>query len=186
MKAPALLLCAAAVLAAGCGPSDDGFRFHGEYGASRSGYRVQTLSEGFVEPGSDVAETAVAVVQICPVGHSGIRPVRMTLTSTPGRSIRMECSETGVLDVEWNGKTSEGLLRGLLSTLGYRNLDPEELLGSVKVIENSLAGPKGVVLEGQIASLRVIKTEIETDYPVGKTDPLKEWIAPSDLPSCDN
>ncbi|HLF15548.1 MAG TPA: hypothetical protein VI932_11735 [Bacteroidota bacterium] len=172
------------LLAAGCGPSDDGFRFHGDYEAARSGYRIQMLSEGYVEQGHDIARSAFAIVQFCPTRNSNAIFLRMTLTAAPDQSIRMACRDLGLQGVEWNWKTSEGLLRGLLSSAGYRTLDPAELLGSVKVIESSLSGPKGVVLRGQIESLRVLRADIEFGYDVAKDKPPGEWIEPSEVMGC--
>ena len=173
------------LLTVGCGPSDGGFRFHGDYEAARSGYRIQMLYEGFVEQGHDIARSAFAIVQFCPTGNSNAIFLRMTITAAPDQWIRMECRDLGLLGVEWNSKTSEGLLRSLLSSAGYRTLDPAELLGGVKVIESSLSGPKGVVLRGQIESLRVLRADIEYGYDVAKDTPPGEWIEPSEVKGCD-
>jgi hypothetical protein len=37
---------------------------------------------------------------------------------------------------------------------------PEEVQGGATVMMNALAGPKGVVLEGQIGSLQVIRADV--------------------------
>ena len=170
--------------ATGCGPSDDGFRFHGNYEAARSGYSVQILSKGYVEAGQDIARTAFAVVQFCPTGNSNGRLLQMKATAIPDQGIKVEARELGPTYLDWNANTSEGLVRGLLLAAGHRNIDPEELPGTVQVIENSLAGPKGVILKGQITSLRVIRADIETGYPVEKGKSPREWIEPSEVTPC--
>ncbi len=179
-----MMLVVLLALVAGCGPADGGFRFHGEYEAALSGYDVQILSKGFVEAGHDVARTAYAIVQVCPTGRANGRSIRMILQSVPGRSIEVEAEELGPVFMEWNSKTSEGLLRGLLSAANFRNIRPDELHGSVRVIEQSLAGPKGAVLKGQIESLRVLRADIENGYPVERETPPREWLSHSELPAC--
>ena len=42
----------------GCGLSDQGFRFYGEYEVTQSGYRIQIILQGYVEPGDDLTNTA--------------------------------------------------------------------------------------------------------------------------------
>jgi hypothetical protein len=40
---------------------DRGFRFYGEYDAEQSHYRIQLISQGYVKPGDDLAESALAL-----------------------------------------------------------------------------------------------------------------------------
>jgi hypothetical protein len=60
----------------------------------------------------------------------------------------------------------------------------EEINGSVRVIESSLAGPKGVILQGQIKSLILRRADIVYGYKVMKDRPPREWIGSSELTSC--
>jgi hypothetical protein len=75
-------------------------------------------------------------------------------------------------------------LKAALSQAGYRDIAEDELKGSVRVMESSLAGPKGVILQGQIKSLIVLRANIVYGYEVMKDRPPKEWIGSSELPSC--
>lgn len=168
----------------GCGPSEDGFRFQGRYEATISGFDVQIVSEGYIEEGRDTARTAFAVVLICPAGRSNARTIRMTLLRAPERPIEMEAEDLGPVFMEWNPKTAEGLLRGLLSAANFRNIQPDELRGSVAVIERSLAGQKGAAPGDQVGSLRVLSADLENYFPLDKDTPPREWISLSEVPAC--
>ncbi len=85
---------------------------------------------------------------------------------------------------EWNRRTSERWLKEALSQAGYRDIAEEELKGSMRVMGSSLAGPKGVILKGQIKSLIVRRADIVYGYKVMKDRPPREWIGSSELPSC--
>ncbi len=176
------LLCL--MLIFGCGPARDGFRFQGRYEAAISGFDLQIVSEGYIEEGRDTARAAFAVVRICPAGRSNARAIRMTLMSVPGRPIEMEAEELGPVFMEWNSKTAEGLLRGLLSAANFRNIQPDELRGSVAVIDRSLAGPNAAMRSDQPGSLRVLSAGIEDAFPLDKDAPPREWISPSEVPAC--
>jgi hypothetical protein len=52
------------LLSTGC-VSNRGFRFHGEYEAKESGYSIQLISQGYLKPGDDLANSAFALVQVC-------------------------------------------------------------------------------------------------------------------------
>jgi hypothetical protein len=67
---------------------------------------------------------------------------------------------------------------------GYGDVAEEEIKGSVKVIECSLTGPKGVILKGQIKSLIVRRADIVYGYKVMKDRPPREWIQSSELRRC--
>ncbi len=54
----------------------------------------------------------------------------------------------------------------------------------MKVMESSLAGPKGVILKGQIKSLVVRRADIVYGYKIIKDRPQREWIGSSELPPC--
>jgi hypothetical protein len=49
---------------------------------------------------------------------------------------------------------------------------------------SSLAGPKGVILKGQIKSLIVRRADIVYGYKVMKNRPPMEWIGSSELAAC--
>jgi hypothetical protein len=169
----------------GCGQGDWGFRFLGRYEATRSGYRIHVISKGYVKPGADVAESAFAVATICPTGNAPGKSFRATLTATPRRWTVLQCDELGLGAEDMNWKTSEKVLTTLLSTAGYGNLSGDEVRGSAKVMLNALSGPKGVILKGQIESLRVLRTDITYGYSVAKSYSPKTWIEESEFLTCD-
>jgi hypothetical protein len=169
----------------GCDMSDMGFRFYAQYEAPRGGYRINLVSQGYVEPGNDLATAAFAIVNFCPVGTSKARPLQMTLVSNPEEWIKLECKGLGVDSTDLNWRTSESVLGDLLIRAGYDDLDTEELKGTAKVIMNSLTGPKGVMLKGQITSVTVLHTDIKYGYRVMKDQPKKQWIDPADVQSCE-
>jgi hypothetical protein len=171
-------------LLAGSCSFDRGFRFYGEYEAEQSRYRIQLISQGYVKPGDDLAESAFAFVQFCPIEQSSGKAFRITLTAVPGQWNKVDSDDLAIPPSEWNWRTSHVWLKGALSQAGYRDIDEEELNGSVKVMESSLAGPKGVILKGQIKSLIVRRANIVYGYKVARESTASEWIGSSELPSC--
>jgi hypothetical protein len=63
-RSPAVALALLVTLAC---DEDRGFRFHAEYGAPRSGYRIKLISQGWVKSAADISENAYELVQFCPV-----------------------------------------------------------------------------------------------------------------------
>jgi hypothetical protein len=163
---------------------DRGFRFYGEYEAEQSHYRIQLISQGNVKPGDDLAESAFALVQFCPTEQSSGKAFRIRFTATPGQWNKIESDDPAIPSGEWNRRTSERWLKEALSQAGYRDIAEEELKGSMRVMGSSLAGPKGVILKGQIKSLIVRRADIVYGYKVMKNRPPREWIGSSELPSC--
>ncbi len=161
-----------------------GFRFYGEYEAEQSRYRIQLISQGYVKPGDDLAESAFALVQFCPAEQSSEKAFRIRLTATPGQWNKVDSDDLAISSTDWNWRTSQGWLKEALSQAGYKDVTEEELKGSVRVIGSSLAGPKGVILKGQTKSLIVRRADIVYGYKVMKDRPQREWIGSSELPSC--
>ena len=172
------------LLALACS-TDRGFRFHAEYGAPRSGYRLRLISQGWVESGYDLSENAFALVQFCPVAEPGARPFRVSLASRPAAFDRIASADLRLAPTEMKRGTGVGILTGLLSRAGYRSLDSGEVVRTIRVMRSALLGSKGVVLEGQIDSLDVLGTKIDYGYEVVKDRPPESWIQASDLPGCD-
>jgi hypothetical protein len=143
------------------------------------------ISKGYVQEGDDLARTAFAVIAFCPTAGSHGRPLRITLTATEGLWIKVDCESLGVVSADLNWISSNQLLTTLLSRAGFDNLTPDEVKGTAKVIVNSLSGPKGVILKGQIKSLEVLQADITYGYDVPKTDPPKTWIRSEEAPSCE-
>src|SRR5205807_1348545 len=80
---------------------DRGFRFYGEYEAEQSRYRIQLISQGYVKPGDDLAESAFALVQFCPTEKSSGKAFRITLTAAPG--------QWNKIDHRWSGLAPRSL-----------------------------------------------------------------------------
>ena len=77
------------------------------------------------------------------------------------------------------------MLRSVLLSAGYGELIAQELSGSFRVISNSLSGPKGVILESQIDSVKVLRAKPEYGHAVMRNRPVKEWVEVSEIASCD-
>ena len=169
----------------GCQFSDAGYRFHAVYQAKKTGCRIQLLSQGYVKSGHDLADSALSLVQFCPLPGSPGKPFRVVMLEdpTPYEWIKVECADLGMPLTEW--KNSPELLSGLLSKAGYEGIVPEEVKGLARVMTNSLAGSKGVVLEGQIDSIDVLRTKIEYAYEGHRNKPQREWIDDSALSRCE-
>jgi hypothetical protein len=67
---------------------------------------------------------------------------------------------------------------------GYSEIDTAEVSGSIKVIGNALSGSKGVVLKGQIESVKVVYTKIYHDYKFDRDQPVTQWIESDELEPC--
>ncbi|MGH7887850.1 MAG: hypothetical protein ACREPG_08295 [Candidatus Binatia bacterium] len=161
--------------------SDKGFRFEGRYEAAQSGYRIVVLSRGYVAAGFDIADNAFARVQICPIVAGAARPLRFSLAARPQTPRLFESEDVLTANANW----SEKLLSAVLRTKGYAEPTAEELAGSFRVISNSLSGPKGVVLEGQIGSVKVLRANAEYVAADMKNRPAAEWVRVSELGNCD-
>jgi len=167
----------------GCQFPDRGYRFHAGYQAKHSGCRIQLLSQGYVKSGDDLADSSLSLVQFCPLPGSPGKPFRIEMLEVPNEFIKVECMELGMPLTDW--KRSSDLLSSLLSKAGYKGMVPEEVEGLTRVMMNSLAGPKGVILEGQIDSVDVLQTKIEYGYQGDRSKPQREWIDASELPGCE-
>jgi hypothetical protein len=162
-------------------PFENGFRFEGLYEAPPSGFRIHIVSRGYVEAGYDIADNAFARVQICPTVLGKGRPLRFSLSAAPRVAPVFESDDVQIASASWNEK----LFRSVLLRADYGEPLAEELSGSYRVISNSLSGPKGVILEGQIDSGKVLRAKPEYGHAVMKNRPLTQWIAVSELASCD-
>jgi hypothetical protein len=179
-----LIIVLSLIFGPGCVLSDRGFRFTAGYEAVHSGYRIRLVSMGIVKPGDDLASTAFAVVNLCPTRSSIGRALQMTLTSQPKQWVKLDCESLNIRSEDLQWKTSENVLASMLKRSGYDSLVPEEIQGSLRVMLSSLNGPKGVILEGQIATVRVLDTKIDYGYDVNAMDPPAKWIAASEYPKC--
>src|SRR6185436_19361511 len=110
--------------------------------------------------------------------------LQLTLTAQPRQRIKLDCEQLGIRSEDLNWKTSESVFASMLRKSGYDSLAPDEITGSVRVMLNALSGPKGVILDGQIKSLRVLSTKIDYGYDVSTSDPPAKWIVVSEYPVC--
>jgi hypothetical protein len=142
-------------------------------------------ARGNIKSGSDVSDKAYSLVRICPLDPQNGMPFEMLLTSLPKESIIMKSKTLNISKSEWNWKTSEGLLKKALELAGYNNIINEEITGSVRVIEGSLAGPKGTILKGQIESMEVLIAEPGYGVTTKQGNPAFDWIKDLSLESCE-
>jgi len=142
-------------------------------------------ARGNIKGGSDVSDKAYSLVRICPLDSQNGMPFEMSLTSLPEESIIMESKTLSISKSEWNWKTSEELLKRALELAGYNNIINEEVTGSVRVIEGSLAGPKGTILKGQIESMEVLIAEPGYGVTTKQGNPTFDWIKDLSLESCE-
>lgn len=164
--------------------SDRGFRFYGDYEAAQSHYRVQLISQGYIKAGHDIAESGVALVQICPIGPSEGKAFRVILTADPGQWTRVDSNDAAIPSLEGNGRVPQAWLKEALQQAGHEDLSDDEITGSSRVIDSALTGPKGVVLKGQIQSLIVRRADIKYGWEAPKGREPNEWIGSSEIPSC--
>ena len=161
--------------------SEKWFRFEGEYEAQQSGYRIVIVSRGYIVFGSDVADHAFTRVQVCPMASGMGRPFRFSLAARPQAPRLFESAEMLTANATW----SETLLGAVLRAKGYAEPASAELAGSFRAISNSLSGPKGVVLEGQIDAIKVRRAKAEYVAADLKGRPLVEWVRVFELGNCD-
>jgi hypothetical protein len=161
--------------------SDKGYRFEAVYEAPNSGFQIKIISRGYITAGSDTADDAFARVSICPVVSGEGRPFRFSLTARPRAPSLFGSDDVLTANAEW----SQNLLRSVLRVARYREPVAEELAGSYRVISNALSGPKGVVLEGQIESVKVVRAKAEYTRADLKGQPYGEWVGVSELGGCD-
>ena len=160
--------------------SEKGFRFEGRYEAPRSGYRIMIVSRGYVASGFDIADYAYARVLVCPLTAAAGKPFRFSLTKLPQAPQLFESEDMLTADATW----SEKLLGAVLQARGYSALTAMELAGSFRVISNSLSGPKGVILQGQIDSVTVVDAKPEYAAADMKTQPQRGWVSSAELGTC--
>lgn len=72
----------------------------------------------------------------------------------------------------------------MLARAGFQGVVEEELIGSVKVLEGALAGPKGAILEGQIDTMKVLGTKSKYLAIPKKGQPDLVWLQTVSLKDC--
>ena len=176
--------CLGLLILCGCSLQERGFRFHGEYRAPRSRFQIALLSQGFVKPGNDVAESAFSIVQFCPAPGMIAKPFQVSMMSPPDQWIKVESEDVSFPVTEWNWKTSGAILNNLLNRAGYSDLAQEEVKDIGRAMESSLLGPKGFILKGQGKSIGVQRADIEYGFMVQRNKPQDKWVESRELPQC--
>jgi hypothetical protein len=184
LRAAAGLASFVCVLAMGCGGSDDGFRFDGEYSADRSGIVFRIVAQGYVPEGGGAVGEAFAIAQVCPSGITEGRPVRMTFTVTKEGRTNIECRELGPVAMEWTGRNSEGMMRGLLTSAGFRQIDPAELAGCIAAIGRAIGSEAPGAPTPPGGALRVLREDLTEGSEIDHGKLPAEWVAPSEVAGC--
>lgn len=167
-----------------CHPLNRGFEFRGEYEAPRSRYHIETISAGNIKGGHDVSNEAFSIVRVCPLSGATGKSFDLALLSTPEGGIKVNSRDVDVASSEWNWKTSKGIFKTMLARAGFQGVVEEELIGSVKVLEGALAGPKGAILEGQIDTMKVLGTKSKYLAIPKKGQPDLVWLQTVSLKDC--
>ena len=153
-----LLAILVAILACGAPGVDIPFHISAAYRAKISGFQVEIDTEGIVPAGHDVASDGTAHVKLT----SLVDPTKPDLT------IGIDSSGSAVVLID--GKTEQSFdwfrnsreeLGNILEQVGYQSISTDELDETVKAINNAMAGPKGVLLDGQTKWLEVGNIEIQ-------------------------
>lgn len=168
----------------GCGTADDGFRFDGEYSADRSGLTVRILSKGYGPQEGEPGGEAYAIVQVCPSGTVEGRPVRMTYTALKDGHRLIECNLLGPVAMDWNAGNSEGLLRGVLTSAGFRKIDPGELAGFLAIVGRALGAGVQSGGEKRRGVPRIVREEFTEGYGIDHDELPVEWVSPSEISGC--
>ena len=168
---------------AGCGTPGEGFRFDAEYVAEHSRFVLRMAAAGIRPRGGGVG-AAFGIAQICPAASAEGRPIRMTFTAAPDGSALLECGEIGAVPIEWNAGSREGLLRGVLTSAGFRQIDPAELQACLTAISRALGstGPEGGTV-GR-APLRATREEMTPDNDLDADQPPARWVEQSEVAGC--
>ena len=179
------VLASLILLLTSCYPLDRGFEFLGEYEAAQSGYRIRMVAGGNIKGGHDISDTAFSFVSVCPVRSDTGKPFDLTLMSHPEGWIKVESQDLGLALSEWNWRTAQKLFESLLDRAGFVHVASEEIKDSVRVIEGSLAGPKGTILNGQIDSIKVLQAKPTYLRSIKSGRPDITWVRPASLKSCE-
>ena len=168
-----------------CQPFTRGFTFQGEYVAPQSGFLVRMIARGNIKKGSDVSDKAFSLVRVCPIDSKNGYPFDLSLSSEPDEWITMESKVLGFSKSEWHWKTSENLFKKALKSAGFNTIVDEEVKGSVRVINGSLAGPKGTILKGQIESIEVLMAKPGYGIRPKRGNPSMDWVSGMSLQPCE-
>ena len=171
------------IILGGCAFLTRGFRFHGEYRAPKSQFQIALISQGFVKPEYDIAESAFAIVQFCPLPKAKGKSFQVSMISTPNEWIKVESQDLSLPATEWNWKTSEIVINDLLSRAGYSSVMTEEVKDIARAMENSLGGPKGFIMKGQGQSIEILRAK-EYGYKVEESKAQNTWVNSSELSEC--
>jgi hypothetical protein len=136
------------------------FETRGVYEAPLSKLRVEVAGRGHVKAGEDVTDLKLGFAQFCPLPGGAAAAVVVTFpggASGPQWEVQSPTPVRAILP--WNVTHLEGQLR----LAGHKTLDAAELAESARTVEGALGGPKGIVLGGQSARLRVLSTRFSRE-----------------------
>ena len=156
------------------------FRFRGIYVAEKSGYRLEIISQGIRDIGEQSVIDIHRFVQICPIQPNPRKELRFRITSHRSLPADLLVGEDASFPATaWDWRSSQRVLRQMLTQAGFESLDPTEFEGIVNVLES--APP---VYEGQVKGLTVKQADWKGDYKFDRTQPQSKWIDRSELPPC--
>jgi hypothetical protein len=108
----------------------------------------------------------------------------MTFTATKNGFTMIECSLLGPVPMDWSAQGSEGLMRGLLASSGFRQIDPVELAGFIAAIGRGL----GTVAQGAGQTSggvpRVVREALLESHEIDHDKLPVEWVSPSEVAAC--
>lgn len=160
---------------------DSGFRYEGLYEAKRSGYRMEMIAQGFWNRDSQQVYKSYRLIQFCPIAPQQGQSLRLTLRYSDELQTSVLGDDVGLMPLQiWDWRTSATVLRQALLQAGFNPIDTAELEETVRILESGEA-----VLEGQSSVMRVIRATSDSKYSFDHTRPMKKWIEPSELPTCD-
>jgi len=144
-----------------CNTSHNGYKFkiNAVYEAPVSGFKMTIESNGYVEPGSDMAETYEGSVFIEPIPEKeSIKKINLNFSSSSDELL-YDFDSGKQNKVVWGFREDFKSLIRILGLAGYKNLSEDEIRESVAAFGGTLSGPKGVILEGQSEYIKVIKVD---------------------------
>ena len=143
------------------------------------------VSGGNIKGWHDISDMAFSVVRVCPLSSGKGKSFDLMVTSDPEAWVKVESKDLCQALTKWNWRTAQKQVKDMLTQAGFANGVNEEVKGSVRVIEGSLAGPKGTILERKIESLNVLHTASTYLSLMNRGRPDTNWVRQSSLKPCE-
>jgi hypothetical protein len=96
------------------------------------------------------------LILVCPLYNKTASGIMLNFTEANKIEFTILETEKAGYD-QWDWKTDEKNLERYLTLAGFKDLDVVEVRETVKVINGTMAGPKGTVLTGQTKVLKIWK-----------------------------